>query len=40
VPITGEIVFAQYEEKQEHIKDIERATGLRFPELSEVDTAG
>lgn len=39
-PITEEIAFAQYEVKQQPIKDIERATGLRFPELSEVDTAG
>ncbi|MET0624385.1 MAG: DNA/RNA non-specific endonuclease [Pyrinomonadaceae bacterium] len=39
-PIVEEIVFTGYEQKQAPIEDIERATGLSFAELSEVDTAG
>jgi endonuclease G len=39
-PIVEEIDFGSYEQKQVSIEEIERATGLRFPELSEVDTAG
>lgn len=37
-PITEEINFGDY--KKVPIKDIEQATGLRFPELLEVDTYG
>ena len=37
-PITEELDFGKY--KKISIRDIERATGLRFPELVAVDTFG